>query len=890
MASSTSSPANPDILAPNSSSMNPNPNFPISSISSITIQNISCMVPTKLKRDNYLVWKALFAPIFRRYKLTGILDGTEVCPPPFLLDSSGHSTGAPNPAFEAWYEKDQNILIWLNSTLSEEIIPFTVGVSSSRELWINLEQRFGGVSAVHIHQLRTRLHSVQKGDLSISAYIQQIKGISDALMAAGAPISDPDLIAVTLNGLSDEYESFIDSIMLRISSTSLDELHGLLINKELFMDRKKKSVVPSVTEPFHAYAAQSQRSQAPLLPTPPFNAFPQAFVAPYSNYNSSKNYRGSHRGHTRGNNRGNNRSFPNYRGTNNFRGNSYTPSRSSGGSNRQYSGGRVPCQICHSHNHEAIDCFERMNHAFAGKIPPAKLAAMCAHTTAKSTSPTWILDSGATSHITNDISAIHSPMPYHGDDKVYIGDGQGMPIHHTGTSVLKTPTAAFKLNNVLHVPHMKFNLLSAYQFLKDNYCQLILDSDGSTIKDRSTGRMLFQGPVSSGFYPVQGTSPASVCAPVSTSSYANISTPASLQLWHKRLGHPSSAIFRKILSRNKLAYTGKPSVSFFCQDCAIGKNHKLPFSVSTSSTTHSLELVHCDVWGPAPISSVSGYKFYVLFVDEYTKYSWLFPLKFKSEVFSIFVHFKSYVETLTGNKIKTLRSDSGGEFTSSQFRSFLLQHGILHQFSCPHTPEQNGCVERKHRHLTETTRTMLAASKVPHKFWVEAFSTAVYLVNRLPISGLDKSPWELLFHKPPDYSRLKVFGCSCYPWLKPYVSSKLDGKSTPCAFLGYSLQHKGYRCLDMHTSRVYISRHVLFNESHFPFQHKPLPSSTQSSFSVPDSTFLLPFPITSSSTAPPAPSHISSSSPLASSSVSPPTVPSHISSSLPLASPSISPQ
>ncbi|XP_070682520.1 uncharacterized protein [Malus domestica] len=146
------------------------------------------MVPTKLKRDNYLVWKALFAPIFRRYKLTGILDGTEVCPPPFLLDSSGHSTGAPNPAFEAWYEKDQNILIWLNSTLSEEIIPFTVGVSSSRELWINLEQRFGGVSAVHIHQLRTRLHSVQKGDLSISAYIQQIKGISDALMAAGAPI------------------------------------------------------------------------------------------------------------------------------------------------------------------------------------------------------------------------------------------------------------------------------------------------------------------------------------------------------------------------------------------------------------------------------------------------------------------------------------------------------------------------------------------------------------------------------------------------------------------------------------------------------------------------------------------------------------------------------
>ncbi|XP_070671531.1 uncharacterized protein [Malus domestica] len=233
MTSSTSSPTDPAVFAPNLAPMNPNlasvPPYP--SISSISIQNISCMVPTKLKRDNYLVWKALFAPIFRRYKLT--------------------------------YEKDQNILIWLNSTLSEDLIPFTVGVQSSRELWLTLEQRFGGVSAAHIHQLRSHLHSVQKGDLPISEYIQLIKNISDALMAAGAPVSKSDLIAITLQGLSDDYESFIDSIMLRISSTSLDELYGLLINNELFMNRKKKSVI---SEPFQAYAAHS--SQPPLLPTP----------------------------------------------------------------------------------------------------------------------------------------------------------------------------------------------------------------------------------------------------------------------------------------------------------------------------------------------------------------------------------------------------------------------------------------------------------------------------------------------------------------------------------------------------------------------------------------------------------------------------------------------
>lgn len=200
------------------------------------------MAPTKLKRDNYLVWKALFAPIFRSYKLTGIVDGFEICSPPYLLDQTDRNTGIPNPAFEAWYEKDHNILIWLNSTLSKEIILFTVGVTSSCELWLNLENRFGVVFVVHIHQLRSRLHSIHKGDLSTYEYLQRIKGISNALMVVGSPVSDHDLIAVTLNGLSNEYESFIDSIMLRISSTTLDELHGLLINKELFMNCKKKAM------------------------------------------------------------------------------------------------------------------------------------------------------------------------------------------------------------------------------------------------------------------------------------------------------------------------------------------------------------------------------------------------------------------------------------------------------------------------------------------------------------------------------------------------------------------------------------------------------------------------------------------------------------------------
>ncbi|KAM1546009.1 hypothetical protein ACFX13_047227 [Malus domestica] len=133
---------------PNSSSPNPNS---VQNYTSLTIQNIGSMVPIKLKSSNYLPWRALFALILRRYKLLGVIDGSESCLSPLLSDRSV------NPAFEQWYEKDQNLLIWLNFTLSEEIIPFTVGVSSSHDLWLKLEQRFGGISDAHIHQLRSHL-------------------------------------------------------------------------------------------------------------------------------------------------------------------------------------------------------------------------------------------------------------------------------------------------------------------------------------------------------------------------------------------------------------------------------------------------------------------------------------------------------------------------------------------------------------------------------------------------------------------------------------------------------------------------------------------------------------------------------------------------------------
>ncbi|TXG68264.1 hypothetical protein EZV62_003199 [Acer yangbiense] len=158
----------------------------------------------------------------------------------------------------------------------------------------------------------------------------------------------------------------------------------------------------------------------------------------------------------------------------------------------------------------------------------------------------------------------------------------------------------------------------------------------------------------------------------------------------------------------------------------------------------------------------------------------------------------------------------GGEYLP--FVNHLSKEGIKVQFSCPYTHQQNGVPKRKHRNIVEMGLTLLAHSGLPLKYWFEAFSTTTVLINNLPSSVLGfVSPFEKLYKRKPNYNFFKVFGCSCFPYLRDYSKNKLDFHSSKCIFIGYCLSHKGYRCL--HTSgKVFVSRNVVFNEMEFPYQ------------------------------------------------------------------------
>ena len=194
-----------------------------------------------------------------------------------------------------------------------------------------------------------------------------------------------------------------------------------------------------------------------------------------------------------------------------------------------------------------------------------------------------------------------------------------------------------------------------------------------------------------------------------------------------------------------------------------------------------------------------------------------FPLLKKNDALPIFIQFQKYVERYFNLKIKSIQSDWGGEFRS--LSKFFETCGIAHRLSCPHTHQQNGAVERKHRHIVETGLALLYHANLPLRFWDDAFQTACYLINRLPTPTLHNiTPFEKLFASSPDYSFLKIFGCACWPNLRPYNSNKLQPRSLQCVFLGYSIRHKGYKCFHIPSSRLYISRDVVFQESLFPFK------------------------------------------------------------------------
>ncbi|KAJ0550750.1 putative RNA-directed DNA polymerase [Helianthus annuus] len=721
---------------------------------------------------------------------------------------------APNPEFVTWTESDQKAALLILSSLTEEAAAEVLGLNRAKEIWSALENLYSNASAERVQNLRDSLSQLQKGTSSVTEFSSRFKLLCEKLAAIGHPVTESDKLHWFLRGLGPSYEIFSTAIRAVKPAPLFRDLVTQAESHELF----SQSIHGTSTPPAAFHVQNNRGSSTP----------------------------------SRG------------------RGSSSRGNFSRGSNGRGRGQGRRPphCQLCRTNGHYASACPSLRTYAAQASQYDESLAkAFHAQCHVTNDGPDWNADTGATDHMTPTRESLHHSVPYKGNHKVIFGNGMKLPITHTGSS---TVTDHISLRDVLVIPSLTKKLLSISKLTADHPVDVLFSKNFFHIQDRTARQVLARGVCEGGLYVLKNEPRVFVAEVVNKASY---------ELWHARLGHVSFDVISSLNKCGVLSVSSLLPKPTLCASCQLAKGQRLPFISNIKRASNPLDLIHCDLWGPAPVTSTNGYRYYVIFIDDYSRFTWLYPLKTKTGFYSVLPAFIKLVQTQCSRKIKVFQSDGGSEFVNHTVRKIFEDNGTFHRYSCPYTPQQNGRAERKHRHIVETGLAMLFNAHIPACYWEDAFSSATFIINRVPTPLLDnKSPFELLFKQAPLYSNFRVFGCQVFPYLRDYAKHKLEPRSLPCVFIGYSSQYKGYRCLDPSTSRIFITRHARFNESLLPFKGSSTSTDIQQ---LELTTFLedISPPIISSDQQPkPAPSNPTTPLGLPNCPICPPIIPGPISS------------
>uniref|UniRef100_A0A8R7TNZ4 Integrase catalytic domain-containing protein n=1 Tax=Triticum urartu TaxID=4572 RepID=A0A8R7TNZ4_TRIUA len=448
---------------------------------------------------------------------------------------------------------------------------------------------------------RIELTNLKKGNMSMAEYLGKIKTLTDEVACTASVLSDPEIVSKILAGLDMEYNPVVSALAARVEPITIPELHSQLLSFDARLTL--------------LHGGDLRQSSA---------------------YSASRG-RGRGRGH-QGTNRGGGRG----RGAS-----SGDSARSGGGYGHNYNGPRPRCQLCKKAGHEVLDCWHRYDENF---VPDSKLVAAAMRE--QGGDGVWYVDSGATDNVTNELEQLALRETYHGNDQIHTASGKGMDICHISQASLSSPTLQrdLVLKDVLHVPQADKNLASMSRLATDNDVFFETHPRYFFIKDRATRAALYHGRCVGGLYPISSGALSNKHRQVHS-----VIKP-SFERWHQRLGHPSSVIVRQVVNKDNLPLSHSSNNESVCEACQCAKSHQLPYPKSTSVSHAPLQLIFTDVWGHAR-DSFGRKKYYVSFIDDYSKFIWIYFLKYKSEVFSIFQEFQKLVERHFDRKIISVQSD-----------------------------------------------------------------------------------------------------------------------------------------------------------------------------------------------------------------------------------------
>src|ERR1700678_3781833 len=433
--------------------------------------------------------------------------------------------------------------------------------------------------------------------------------------------------------------------------------------------------------------------------------------------------------------------------------------------------------------------------------------------------PRFLLDSGASTHMCNERPLLRQIRPLKAPSTITFGGGHSVLAKEEGdilfNLVLQGKKTTILLRDVLYAPTMNNNLISMMKWSKQGVRSFINDKHQC---------VLIRNNKSIGFVQARSDNllelpiiPLSMNRREAAMTATATAETSRMSLLHQRCGHLNASDMKRLPQMTSGAIISKTMRMDDCDACLKSKAHQLPYpSQAQTRAEHPVELIHTDVCGPFP-SNREGFRYFISFIDDCTRLATVYFMKKKSEAIDMFLHYQAWAEKQTGNKIKALRSDGGGEYDSGQFKRVLQQQGILRQVSAPYSQQQNGVSERWNRTVVESARTMLTQARLTTAdYWTDAISTATHVRNRMPTSTLtDQTPFQAFYGSKPSIDYLRVFGCIAYSLTPKVKREKLDQTAQRCLMLGYAADYKAYQLLNLATNKIIVSRNVRFVEHKF---------------------------------------------------------------------------
>ena len=521
----------------------------------------------------------------------------------------------------------------------------------------------------------------------------------------------------------------------------------------------------------------------------------------------------------------------------------------------------LTCWYCNKKGHRQANCFAKRRadrarlerSGLQKRGPPqheelnesafASVKALMARTSATTRTVgnpgTWLVDSGASHHMCSNARYFSNIHRLAKPIKVSLGDGSVVFASAAGTVSLRLPTTTISFPS-LYIPHLTYSLLSVSRLSKcpeysvlfhDNRCYLKVGSpknvnfqDGNTHVLGSLRNGLYElshaGQDVSCMVSGSGESLTSLGASLGPSATFQVSPKVFLQLWHERLAHLNLDSLKELVPPAAYGSGHEALLSQPCTICIKAKHQRHITRIPVERTTRPFELIHSDLCGPIQPESASGFRYFIVYIDDFSRSVWVYFLRSKTavEVVSVFQELLASLEKKYPQwPMVRFRCDNGrGEYDNSLFRGILRVSGISFEPSPPYTQHKNGVSERMIRTLVTKAPAMLLDSKLPDQFWAEAINTASYLHDRSPSRTTGgHTPYEKLRKKKPEISHLRRFGCPAYKLIpEEQRSGKFSERAQECIFLGYVHDTwKIWRLWEPQGKRVIQASDVRFDES-----------------------------------------------------------------------------